>query len=96
MKLLGYEFSSGEFTDPRTKQNIIFDNVILYFEKQGPQCHGVCFQKPKRESNYKIKRLVLENAVKHFGLVFMEDLIDKDLQLYFDEYGKIVDILSIK
>lgn len=96
MKLIGYEFSKGEFTDRTTKQVIKFDNVYLYFYKEGPMCHGVCVAKPKKESQYKIKRVVLENAVKNHGLNSLDDLLKKDIELYFNEFGQVVDVLNIK
>lgn len=96
MKLIGYEFSQGEFTDRTTKQVIKFDNVYLYFLKEGPMCHGICCQKPKKDPHYKIKRVTFENAAKHFGFNSLDELIKKDIELYFNEFGQVVDVLSIK
>lgn len=96
MKLIGYEFSQGEFTDRTTKQVIKFDNVYLYFLKESPMCHGICTAKPKKDSQYKIKRVVLENAVKNHGFNSLDDLLKKDIELYFNEFGQVVDVLNIK
>lgn len=102
MILIGAEVKSGEFTDPKTGNTIIYDNLVCYFQSAEP------LDNPENENfsfglsckAYKIKNSAdsLKSAFKGFykdddSGQWLKDLVGVNLEIIENKYGGIQRVL---
>lgn len=90
IKVLGIKHASGEFNDDNG-QLIKYDNYLLYFEsKNNELMFGQCYD------FIKLKSRVLLPFIEKVGYKDVKLLIGKQVNLDYDQTGRLVDVAIIR
>lgn len=90
IKVLGIKHASGEFNDDNG-QLIKYDNYLLYFEsKNNESMFGQCYD------FIKLKSRVLLPFIEKVGYKDVKLLIGKQVNLDYDQTGRLVDVAIIR
>lgn len=98
MKVIGVEKSSGQFTDPKSGKDVVYNNIKIHAIKPNTQKYSEDnFGSGKLPVTIKIQN-IKEVIEAIFGSVLTKDdllsMVDQDYDFYFTEKGAIDRIVA--